>query len=204
MDSNIRNIIFDWGGVLIDVSMSRFLENCAARGILFEDGEITSTHKAGFFLDYETGFLSNEELREEIRRRSSCHLSDSDIDGIWNTMRGSVPEEKLRLLDSLRGKYNLYLLSNTNPLHWESASPVVFSYNGLGVDDFFRKVFLSYEMHVAKPDSRIFTMALEEAGLRPEESLFIDDSLVNCRAAESVGMKAAHYVPGEDLASIFK
>lgn len=204
MNPNIKNIIFDWGGVLIDVTMKRFVTTCKEYGISFDDGEISSTHKAGFFQEYELGNISTEDLRNELRKRASKDLSDQDIDYIWNTMIEDVPKDKLQLLESLRTRYNVYLLSNTNALHWESASDAVFCFNGLGKNDFFKKIFLSYEMHLAKPDTEIFTCMLKEAGLKPEETLFVDDSMTNCKAAESVGINVAHYTPGESLQEIFK
>ena len=204
MNPNIRNIIFDWGGVLIDVTMDRFIENCKKYGIKLFSSEITSTHKAGFFQEYELGNIGTEDMRNELRQRASVDLSDSEIDRLWNSMIEDIPANKLRLLENLKEKYNLFLLSNTNKLHWESASDSVFRYNGLGKDDFFRNIFLSYEMHLAKPDSMFFKTALEKTKLKPDETLFIDDSLINCEAARSLGIHAAHYTIGEDLSQIFK
>ena len=204
MDSKIKNIIFDWGGVLIDVTLDRFLTECNAVGISFKENEITGTHKAGFFLEYELGKISDEELRNELRSRAGRNIPDAELDRIWNTMIERVPEEKLELLCRLKDKYNLYILSNTNAIHWDNVAPEVFSYKGLGIDDFFKKVFLSHEMHLAKPDTAIYLKALSEAGLKAEETMFIDDSKLNCDAAQSVGINTVHYIPGEDLSLIFK
>ena len=139
MNSKIKNIIFDWGGVLIDVTLDRFLAECKAAGISFEDKEITKTHKTGFFLEYELGNISDDDARNELRRRAGKDISDAEIDRIWNTMIDSIPEEKLELLYRLKDKYNLYILSNTNAIHWDNVAPEVFSYKGLGIDDFFKK-----------------------------------------------------------------
>ena len=95
MDSKIKNIIFDWGGVLIDVTLDRFLAECKAAGISFEDKEITKTHKTGFFLEYELGNISDDDARNELRRRAGKDISDAELDRIWNTMIERVPEEKL-------------------------------------------------------------------------------------------------------------
>ena len=119
-------------------------------------------------------------------------------------MIDSIPEEKLELLYRLKDKYNLYILSNTNAIHWDNVAPKVFSYKESGIDDFFKKVFLSHEMHLAKPDTAIYLKALSEAGIKAEETMFIDDSKLNCDAAQSVGINAVHYIPGEDLSLIFK
>ena len=175
MDSKIKNIIFDWGGVLIDVTLDRFLTECNAVGISFKENEITGTHKAGFFLEYELGKISDEELRNELRSRAGRNIPDAELDRIWNTMIERVPEEKLELLCRLKDKYNLYILSNTNAIHWDNVAPEVFSYKGLGIDDFFKKVFLSHEMHLAKPDTAIYLKALSEAGLKAEETMFKTD-----------------------------
>ena len=192
MNSKIKNIIFDWGGVLIDVTLDRFLAECKAAGISFEDKEITGTHKTGVFLEYELGNISDDDARNELRRRAGKDISDAEIDRIWNTMIDNIPEEKLELLYRLKDKYNLYILSNTNAIHWDN------------VADFFKKVFLSHEMHLAKPDTAIYLKALSEAGIKAEETMFIDDSKLNCDAAQSVGINAVHYIPGEDLSLIFK
>lgn len=139
-----------------------------------------------------------------MRRRADKDISDAEIDRIWNTMIERIPEEKLELLCKLKDKYNLYILSNTNAIHWDNVAPEVFSYKGLGINDFFKKVFLSHEMHLAKPDTAIYLKALSDAGIKAEETMFIDDSKLNCDAAQSVGINAVHYIPGEDLSLIFK
>ena len=193
MDSKIKNIIFDWGGVLIDVTLDRFLAECKAAGICFEDKEITGTHKTGFFLEYELGNISDDDARNELRRRAGKDISDEEIDRIWNTMIDSIPEEKLELLYRLK-----------DAIHWDNVAPKVFSYKGLGINDFFKKVFLSHEMHLAKPDTAIYLKALSEAGLKAEETMFIDDSKLNCDAAQSVGINTVHYIPGDVLSLIFK
>ena len=177
MNSRIKNIIFDWGGVLIDVTLDKFLAECKSVDISFENKEITGTHKTGFFLEYELGNISDNDARNELRRRAGKYISDAEIDRIWNT---------------------------TNAIHWDNVAPKVFSYKGLGINDFFKKVFLSHEMHLAKPDTAIYLKALSDAGIKAEETMFIDDSKLNCDAAQSVGINAVHYIPGEDLSLIFK
>ena len=104
----------------------------------------------------------------------------------------------------LRGKYMVYLLSNTNSIHWDYVCNNAFNYRGFRVNDYFEETFLSFEMHLAKPDKAIFEKVLHEANLLPEETLFIDDSEANCKAAEELGIHAHHYHIGEDLSKIFE
>ena len=202
MGKTIKNIIFDWGGVLIDLDMDGCIKAFDEIGIKDFYQLLTSAEEAGIFKTYELGNCTTAEFREGIRKIADQPISDEQIDHVWNAMVKTVPEEKLRLLAELREHYSLYLLSNTNELHWEHASSRVFRYGNLERDDFFKGVFLSHLMHLAKPDTEIFRTALREANLDPEETLFIDDSLVNCKAAASVHIQTAHYIPGTDLKSV--
>ncbi len=195
----IKNLIFDWGNVLIDVSMEDFTKTCKDFGIEFTDEEVNSSHKAGFFLEYEKGTLSDREFRNEIRSRTAAALSDEEIDCIWNKMLGKVPTEKIQLLYTLRNKYDLYLLSNTNSIHWNTFSHQCFHYQGLDAGDFFKGIYLSYKLHTAKPEAAIFHKAIEDANIDVKETLFIDDSEANCLTAQALGMKTLKYTPGDDL-----
>lgn len=114
-------------------------------------------------------------------------------------MLKDVPAYKLDLLWSLRKDYNLYLLSNTNELHWQVCTGK-FAYRDRQVQDYFARIFLSFQMHLVKPDTEIFREVLNEAGLMAEETLFVDDSIANCQAAASLGINVLHYIPGNDLA----
>ena len=198
----IKNIIFDWGGVLIDLDFERCLQAFDDLGIGDLKHLLTGAAECSLFKDYEMGKCTTTEFREGVRQLANRSLTDAEIDAVWNSMVKNVPVEKLQLLYELRQQYNIYLLSNTNELHWEHASEKVFQYKELKRDNFFKRVFLSNEMHLAKPDPEIFRVALKEANLIAEETLFIDDSLVNCEAAASVGIHTSLYVPGTDLRSV--
>lgn len=201
MQRIIKNIIFDWGNVLIDVSMERFGKICNKYGIKFADSEVNSTHKASFFLEYEKGNIPDCEFRDEIRSRTTQILSDKEIDFIWNSMLGEIPIEKLQLLHTLKNRYKLYLLSNTNPIHWNTFSKKCFKYKGLKADDFFDGIYLSYKLHTAKPEAFIFQKLIEETSINVKESLFIDDSFTNCLTAQQLGMKTLNYAPSDNLAN---
>lgn len=200
----VRNVVFDWGGVLVDLDVEGCIKAFENAGVADVRTLITGTNEAGLFRHYECGDISTAEFREGVRRLTRRSLPDEVIDRLWNMEVLDIPEEKLRLLLDLSGRYNLYLLSNTNELHWETASPRVFRYEGTDVRSCFKQIFLSYRMRMAKPDPAIFRQVLSEAVLNPKETLFIDDAEVNCRSAASVGMQAVHYVPGSDLSDIFR
>ena len=119
-------------------------------------------------------------------------------------MLDDVPDYKLNLLLDLRKHYNTMLLSNTNEIHWEWSERTCFSYKGHHVSDFFNRIYLSYKLHMLKPNADIFEYVLQDAGIKAEETLFIDDAMPNCRTAESLGLHTYTPEPREDWSFLFK
>ena len=204
MDKNIKNIVFDLGGVLVDLDFKSAINGLQKAGFANGKEQLQAFDREGIFQKFELGEMTAEEFRTAIRENSSVELTDEEVDALWNAMLLEVPREKLELILHLRGKYMVYLLSNTNSIHWDYVCKNAFNYRGFRVNDYFEETFLSYEMHLAKPDKAIFEKVLQDANLLPEETLFIDDSEANCKAAEEVGIHAHHYHIGYDLKEIFE
>ena len=203
MDKKIRNIVFDLGGVLVDLDFKAAINGLQKAGFANVKEQLQAFDREGIFQKFELGEMSADEFRSAIRENSTVSLTDEEVDGLWNAMLLEVPREKLELILHLRGKYMVYLLSNTNSIHWDYVCKNAFNYRGFRVNDYFEETFLSYEMHLAKPDKAIFEKVLEEANLLPEETLFIDDSEANCKAASELGIHTHHYHIGEDLKELF-
>lgn len=196
--SQIKNIIFDLGGVLLDLDVNRCMERLEGIGLHGVRQWMTGTNEKGFFKEYECGMLTTVQFRNRIREEVGRELPDAEIDQIWNSMLKDIPDYKFELLLKLQKNYKLYLLSNTNDLHWEYCTDK-FAYKGMSMLDCFTRVFLSFQMRLAKPDAEIFQTVLKEAGVKAEETLFVDDSKDNCQAASLLGIKVFHYVPGDNL-----
>ena len=204
MDKNIKNIVFDLGGVLVDLDFKAAINGLQQAGFANVKEQLQTLHQGGIFQKFELGEMSADEFRTAIRENSTVELTDEEVDKLWNAMLLEIPREKLELILDLRGKYMVYLLSNTNSIHWDYVCKNAFNYRGFRVKDYFEETFLSYEMHLAKPDKAIFEKVLQDANLLPEETLFIDDSEANCKAAEEVGIHAHHYHIGDDLSKVFE
>ena len=204
MDKNIKNIVFDLGGVLVDLDFKAAINGLQQAGFANVKEQLQTLHQGGIFQKFELGEMTAEEFRTAIRENSTVELTDEEVDNLWNAMLLEIPREKLELILDLRGKYMVYLLSNTNSIHWDYVCKNAFNYRGFRVNDYFEETFLSYEMHLAKPNKAIFEKVLHDANLLPEETLFIDDSEANCKAAEEVGIHAHHYHIGDDLSKIFE
>ena len=204
MDKNIKNIVFDLGGVLIDLDFKSAINGLQKAGFTNVKEQLQAFDREGIFQKFELGEISADEFRASIRENSNVSLTDEEVDSLWNLMLLEIPHEKLELILDLRSKYMVYLLSNTNSIHWDYVCKNAFNYRGFRMDDYFEETFLSYEMHLAKPDKAIFEKMLNDANLLPEETLFIDDLEANCKAAEEVGIHAHHYHIGDDLSKIFE
>lgn len=200
---NIKNLVFDFGNVLVNLDKERCVEQFENLGLNKVNELISHSFKEGFFQDYELGVISTEEFREHIRSLTDKALKDEDIDDAWNSFLVDIPPRKLMLLLELRKKYMVYLLSNTNDLHWQWSCEKLFPYKGFDVNSYFEKTYLSFEMKLSKPDSKIFQAMIKDSGIDPEETLFIDDSVDNCLAAETLGIRSFVAESNEDWTRLF-
>ena len=199
-----KNLIVDFGGVLIDLDRQRCLENFKELGLPDVEHTLDKYHQQDFFQQYEKGLISSDDFRNIIREKIGKDVTDARIDAAWNSFLVSIPTYKLDLLLALRKDYVVYLLSNTNEIHWKWSCEYAFPYKAFRVEDYFENIFLSYKMKMAKPDEEIFRKVLDDAGLNPKETFFIDDSEANCMTAQSLGISTYTPEAGEDWRHLFK
>ena len=182
----IKNIIFDWGGVLLHLDKRCSVDAFAEFGVQVSD-EVTNPYGQRTDLkDFELGLMSVDKFHDTVRRVYGPSLSDAQIDYAWNALLQDIPAYKLDMLLGLRERYRLFLLSNTNALHWEEGRKR-FDYQGHKAEDFFEQIFLSNEIHELKPSPEAFRKVAQLADIKPEETLFIDDLQVSCDAAAALG-----------------
>ena len=193
----IKNIIFDWGGVLIHLDKKRCTEAFARLGVEVSD-ELTNPYgQRADLMDFEKGLMTVPEFHDTVRRVYGAHLTDGQIDEAWSALLLDIPEYKLDVLLELKKSYRLFLLSNTNAVHWEEGRKR-FDYRGHRAEDFFERIFLSHEIHELKPTAEAFLKVAQLAGIEPTETLFVDDLEVSCKAAEALGFKTYCPVPNTD------
>ncbi len=204
LDGHIKNLLIDFGGVLIDLDRRRCLEHFRQLGMPDVENLLHDCHQTGFFQLHERGELSDADFRERIRQAIGRPVGDEAIDEAWNSFLDGIPAYKLDFLLELRKRYKVCLLSNTNAIHWDYACAHDFARDGHRVEDYFDRIYLSYKMKMAKPDAEIFRAVLADAGLAPEETLFIDDSDANCRTARSLGIDTYTPQAHEDWRHLFQ
>ena len=178
-------LLFDFGGVLVDLDRNQVLQS-------FDELGMDIRPFLGIFSQLEQGRVSIPQFCEALRQLSQCpQVSDEAIVAAWQSfLHIGVPAERLEMLLKIKQHYSVNLLSNTNFVHWRMAQDIFFCYKGRGVNDFFDHIFLSCELGVEKPDPAIFQAVTEGLKLPASHILFFDDSEVNCQAARNCGMQA--------------
>lgn len=193
-NDQIRNIIFDLGDVILNIDVpiaSKSFADLSGR----EQTEILTIFKESeIFRQFETGLMDEPTFRNYVREILNFpDLSDEAIDTAWNSLLLDLPPARVDLLKKLATKYRLFLLSNTSSIHITQVNKILEASTGVEkLEDLFETVFLSYQMGLMKPDPRIYQEVLDKAGLKAEETLFLDDNADNIRSAGELGIETIH------------
>ena len=202
--TNISTIIFDLGGVILDLNVNRSVNAFAELTDLSSEKIYSRFHKARWSTDFEKGDISPENFRNEIRSSLSSNLTDKQVDDSWNAMLVRIPLARLQMVSDLRPKYRTLVLSNTNAIHLNQFTRMVSTTTDGGkVNDYFDQVHYSHELRMRKPDEEVFAHIISENNLVPEETLFIDDMDYNIAGAQSVGLKTFHLTDQNYLSELF-
>lgn len=183
-----KNIIFDLGCVLVSLEPKRCIEAFEQLGAKSVANYIETHATKDLFLEIETGRISQTQFCNKVSALTNKNIEHSKIVEAWNSLIGTIPEHKLVALEQLAKNHNLYILSNTNIMHWNKCVPLFIKSNGRSVLPLFKNIFLSYQMNMAKPDVNIFNEVVKQANIDVSNTIFIDDLINNCTAAQTVGM----------------
>lgn len=203
--NNIKTIIFDLGGVIIDLDVLKTIQQFSAfSGIpLTEVESLYHTHPS--FLAFEKGMIGEATFRDEIRKIfHSETVADHAVDAAWNAMLIDLPRARLELLLSLKNKYKVIILSNTNTIHidyvYTKMLPIM---NASSFEPFVHNVYYSHRLGCRKPEPEIYRRVLDENDLKPEETIFLDDNPNNTKAAQALGIQVRHITHPDMVFEIF-
>ena len=195
----IKNLLFDLGGVIMDIRR----ENCIAAfhrlGMADIETFVGDYGQTGPFGDLEEGKIDADQFHKEVRRHIPHEVTDKEIDEAFNAFLIGIPVRRLEELRKLRKHYRIYLLSNTNPIMWNQEIAKAFTREGLTIDDYFDGMVTSFEAKCYKPDPKIFREVETSFGIKPEETIFFDDSKANVEAAARLGFNTVHVAPGTEF-----
>lgn len=192
---NIRNIIFDLGGIFLNIDFKKTEQAFQQLGIRDFHSMFSQHHADNLFQLLETGKVSPEEFHHSFIQRTGIELSYDQVKEAWNALLLDFPIERLHWLKSISKRYKTFLFSNTNRIHYEAFSESFRQQMKEDFDTYFIKAYYSHDIGLRKPDPESFQYILNEQNLDPAETLFIDDTGKNVLAAASLGMQTIHLVP---------
>jgi glucose-1-phosphatase len=192
---NIKNVLFDLGGVILDIDPARGLEAFRKLGVPDMVASNIRYNEKDIFLEFEKGLISEKQFIEKIKQMSGVHMIDEEVLAAWNTILQDLPKERVDMLHKLHhsSRFRVFLLSNTNPTHIRLSNQMLREQTGIeSLEILCEKAYYSYRLQMRKPDAEIFHYVLDDSSLKPEETLFVDDSKVNIDAARQLGIESFH------------
>ena len=206
MIEGIKHIIFDLGGVILNIDYNRTEKAFIDAGIHNFPELYSQLKQSDLFDKFEIGAINREKFIAELRKISGTKAADAEILNAWNAMILDYPVRRLQILQQLRLYYDLFLLSNTNEVHEEAFNELLMRSHGIpNIGVFFDKVYLSHRIGMRKPMKEIFQRVLEDNGLKPEKTLFIDDSPQHIATAKELGIQTIFLEKGMTIEEhIFK
>jgi len=191
----IKNIIFDLGGVFLTLDYLKTEQAFTALGVTDFEKLFKQDFSSALFEDLETGKISPEAFYDAFRETTQLNLTNQQIQDAWNALLGHFPPERLEWLSHIQNKYNIYLYSNTNQIHYDHFMQTFPANIGNGsFNQYFRKAWYSHELGLRKPYPGSYLRILEIEGLEAAETLFIDDTLKNIEGAREAGLQTIHLI----------
>ncbi|MBR5377733.1 MAG: HAD family phosphatase [Bacteroidales bacterium] len=205
MSAKIKNIIFDLGGVVLDIDENIVYQELEKLGI-----NTTELAQSKEFFEimskFDTGIYTAPTFRKKTKALLGLEkMTDQKFDSIWNAMLLDIPRERIEAIEKIKKHYKIFLMSNSNEIHYDlyvRDLQLRFGYNEF--DELFNKSYFSFAEHLEKPNPRFFELILDHEHLLPEETLFIDDTAVNINVAKSLGIRTYHIGRDELVRNLFE
>lgn len=202
---NINAIIFDLGGVILNIDYNRPAEVFAKFGVENFHELYGKAKQNGLFDDFETGKLSIDAFCNGLRKVSGKWLSNEQIITAWNSLLLDLPDERIKLLYRLKQEFPLYLLSNTNQIHVDFFENYIENKYGCFIfKELFINYYYSHQIGLRKPHKACFEYVLNKNRLNPAHTLFIDDSIQHIEGASYCGIRSYLLKEEEDIVSLFE
>ncbi|MFH0893022.1 MAG: HAD family phosphatase [Bacteroidota bacterium] len=203
--NTIKNIIFDYGGVIINIDFLKSMKAFSDMGLSNPEELLTLYTNAPLFDNLEKGKITPAQFRDELRKLFINPVTDEELDAAWNELILNMPQHRLDFLLKLKTKFRTFLLSNSNVIHYDYYLKKLQTENHVNsFEALFEKAYFSFDLGMRKPDAEIFLHVLNQQHLIPEETLFIDDSKTNTDAAAALGMQVYTLEKGEEFEEVLK
>ena len=193
---NIKNIIFDFGNIFFDIDIKKTEDAFEKLGVKNFKSLYSLTRVSDLFEKLETGLISTPDFYDNFRKLTKSTISDIQIKDAWNALLLNYSLERIDWLEKIKLKYNIYLFSNTNQIHYDSFNETYYIQTGKkNFDDYFIKAWYSHKINMRKPHTQSYISLLKSEKLNPSETLFVDDVLINIEGAQKAGLQTFHLPP---------
>ncbi len=202
MKAALKNIIFDLGGVLLNIDYNLTEEAFRQLGFTNFAGMYSQFTADDTFKKLETGLIDSEEFYIRMKKAAgSQHVTEEQIETAWNKMLLTWRTGSVAFLRTLSSTYKIYLLSNTNAIHLSSFNKIFKDATGIsnGIDHLFTKAYYSHKINLRKPNENVFEFVAKDANIKIEETLFVDDSANNIETARQMGFKTHLLLAQENI-----
>ncbi len=204
MNKTWKNLVFDFGGVIIRIDYTLTRQAFELAGVKNFDAIYSQKDQIDLFNRLETGNISEMDFYEAIRNLAGLNLSDQMIESAWNAMLIDLPKKNMQVLERLQKDSPIFLLSNTNQIHEKSFSKIIERDYGLQkFNSLFKRIYYSHQHGMRKPNKNFFQKVLVENNLIAEETLFIDDSIQHVEGAIKAGLQAMLLEKDKTLSDYF-
>ncbi len=202
-NKTIQNIIYDFGGVVLDIDPELTLKELEKQGYKNTAVFNSPEFQQGVLDKFERGILTPEGFRQKVREALDANISNQQIDDAWNALLLDIPKERIAVIEAARKNYRTFLLSNSNEIHYDVyVRDLQLRFGYREFDLLFDKAYFSFDLHLSKPNPEIFEFVLNQHNLSPGETLFIDDTFMHIEAARKLGIKTYHLQKPERLRDI--
>jgi putative hydrolase of the HAD superfamily len=204
MNLKFNAIIFDLGGVILNIDYTKTINFFKQLGVANFDELYTQAKQNHIFDQFEKGQITEDEFRDYIKTKANVKLSNQQIDDAWNAMLLDLPEHRIHFLEQLKKKYPIYLYSNTNAIHYKAFQNIIKQQYGTAdlLENIFNDTFYSHLIGLRKPHKEGFLYIIEKHNLKPETTLFIDDTEQHINGGKKVGLKTL-WLKDKDVTELF-
>lgn len=200
---NLNNIIFDLGGVLLDIDFNKVQQAFHRIGFNDFEQQYSQLQASHLFQILEMGKISETDFYTTLKKGSTQQINNEQIKNAWNSILKDFRIESMKYLQMLKNNYRILLLSNTNSIHLKEINTILNQQLGVTeLDCYFEKAYYSQKLGMRKPNSDIYQYVIQDAHLIPEETLFIDDTYINIDTAKSIGFQTHLLVEGERIENL--
>ena len=199
LPNKVKNLVLDFGGVIYTISHTRHKKAFARLGVENFGQLYSQAAQSPLFADFECGRIDEEEFRSGLLDHLGHQFDAEKLDAAWNSILVGFEDQRIGLLQQLAKKYNIYLLSNTNIIHYRIYTQEFFNRYGFDFNSLFHGVYWSFKIGMRKPEPEIYKLVMHENGLSAQDTIFIDDTRQNIEGAHEAGMPALWLEPGREL-----